>query len=716
MLLAVVLLSQSVFATGWEWLNPLPHGNVISGLDFAGPNRILGTGYNGSALLSTNDGVDWTLLNRGGQAYPTDLEFANATDGLGIVSIYNYDNEGLRNSIVRTTDGGATWQRSYRNPHVELDNISFPSPQTGWAIGHVDTTYQLVMLHTTDAGETWTEQISDSEGYHGTMFFLNDQQGWISLYRSMLITADGGATWERFDAPAWMYFDLAFIDSQHGWGAGFNAVFRTTDGGRNWTNAGVPFGDTEWPQSLAIADPNRIWIVTSTDGVHERMDHILTTSTGGQPWHRRSAGTTANLYQVEFSDAQHGVIGGEWGTVLQTDNGGTTWTQRAGNPLTDTLYYSNISFADTQNGWMLSSADGYRTPVLHTVDGGAHWTVQYSDSGEIFTDLEVVSATNMWLVGNRVLHSTNGGQQWTEVTIPNMGRCYMVVCPVDQSVWIFAATQDGPTVHRSADGGTTWDSHVVPMDWKFSSMAASDANNVWITQWADLDEDGVLHSSDGGQTWEELPDSLGYMDGIFFVDSQYGWAISYPGILRTTDGGVHWSVASRESFNNMYSMRFADRQNGWMLGYNDAYRTTDGGATWQHENPFVDTRVNDLTVVDANHAWICGWHGVTMRFDGTPSSTPDVSAASPASFVLLPAYPNPFNATATISYVLPRAERISLKVFDVLGREVAVLKEGVVPAGSHRVLFDGSHLASGVYFTRLETGTRVQTQKMIMLK
>jgi hypothetical protein len=85
-------------------------------------------------------------------------------------------------------------------------------------------------------------------------------------------------------------------------------------------------------------------------------------------------------------------------------------------------------------------------------------------------------------------------------------------------------------------------------------------------------------------------------------------------------------------------------------------------------------------------------------------------------FELSPAFPNPFNPSTTIAYDLPRAGYISLRVFDVLGREIAALRDGFVEAGTYRVVFDGSGLASGIYFARLSIGTFLQTTKLVLLK
>lgn len=92
------------------------------------------------------------------------------------------------------------------------------------------------------------------------------------------------------------------------------------------------------------------------------------------------------------------------------------------------------------------------------------------------------------------------------------------------------------------------------------------------------------------------------------------------------------------------------------------------------------------------------------------------TGALPARPRLGGAYPNPFNPRTTITYTLQQAARARLAVYDVLGREVALLVEGVLPAGTHAVHFDGAGLPSGVYFYRLETGLFAETGRMTLLK
>jgi hypothetical protein len=85
-------------------------------------------------------------------------------------------------------------------------------------------------------------------------------------------------------------------------------------------------------------------------------------------------------------------------------------------------------------------------------------------------------------------------------------------------------------------------------------------------------------------------------------------------------------------------------------------------------------------------------------------------------FELAQNYPNPFNPTTTIRYQIPTAEVVSLKVYDVLGKEVATLVSGRQEAGSYAVEFNAAGLSSGVYFYRLQAGGFVETKKMMLVK
>jgi len=79
-------------------------------------------------------------------------------------------------------------------------------------------------------------------------------------------------------------------------------------------------------------------------------------------------------------------------------------------------------------------------------------------------------------------------------------------------------------------------------------------------------------------------------------------------------------------------------------------------------------------------------------------------------------YPNPFNPSTKIKYQIPELSFVTIKVYDVLGKEVTTLINEEKPAGSYEVEFDASRLPSGVYFYRLQAGSFIETKKMILLR
>ncbi len=107
-----------------------------------------------------------------------------------------------------------------------------------------------------------------------------------------------------------------------------------------------------------------------------------------------------------------------------------------------------------------------------------------------------------------------------------------------------------------------------------------------------------------------------------------------------------------------------------------------------------------------------------IDFDGSYkySNVAEVSFAGAIKFELAQNYPNPFNPSTTISFSIPEASNVSLKIFNTLGQEVKTLVNGFKEAGSYKINFDAKNLTSGLYFYRIDAGTFSQVKKMMLLK
>ena len=158
--------------------------------------------------------------------------------------------------------------------------------------------------------------------------------------------------------------------------------------------------------------------------------------------------------------------------------------------------------------------------------------------------------------------------------------------------------------------------------------------------------------------------------------------------------------------------------------------TGDGQDRWRWEGPLpqpvVDWKSTAGLVLPDGGLLALGIagerHAPYRTFSGLIRLAPDSSAAVTKPSTAIPqeltlaVFPNPFNSRTVISYHLPRAMKVTLKVYNVLGREVVTLAEGWMAAGEQRVAWQANGISSGVYFVRLEAGEMRQTGKVLLVR
>lgn len=161
----------------------------------------------------------------------------------------------------------------------------------------------------------------------------------------------------------------------------------------------------------------------------------------------------------------------------------------------------------------------------------------------------------------------------------------------------------------------------------------------------------------------------------------------------------------------------------------DLFFSEDGGTSWESialnlpENqltynwsvPNIITDSGQVKVVQDN---VTGqdYSDASGNFTIITSTGINEDTNHADNFILFPAYPNPFNPTTTIEFSLPKTSTVTLKIYNILGEEVATLLSASLLSGSHSIQWDASNLPSGLYLYRLETGDHVETKKMILMK
>jgi hypothetical protein len=208
-----------------------------------------------------------------------------------------------------------------------------------------------------------------------------------------------------------------------------------------------------------------------------------------------------------------------------------------------------------------------------------------------------------------------------------------------------------------------------------------------------------------------------YWDTRHFTITVGGLSISGPSSLTKGKTGTYVANISGGSGSFTYQ---------WYRQTGSTWYATSGAIN-RTQDYFMGGMINIPIRVDVhdNNNGSNGTAYFTIYYDNgnlAKNSNPSFSGQGdiPTTYTLS-SYPNPFNPTTTITYQLPEAGYVMLKVFDIMGREVALLQDGMKGAGSYTATFDASRLTSGIYFSRLtvqpqEGNPIVQTNKLILMK
>ena len=355
-----------------------------------------------------------------------------------------------------------------------------------------------------------------------------------------------------------------------------------------------------------------------------------------------------------------------------------------------------------------------RGGVFLSTNNGTSWT--HVDSGLRDTTVTVLalSGTNLFAgtYGDGVFLSTNNGTSWSPV---DSGMTNLTVLSFAVSgTTLFVGTFGG--IFLSTDNGTSWTQSGMP-DTHITRMAVSGTNLFAGTGGANAD--GVFLSTDNGTSWSEHNTGLSSATQVsaFAVSGTNIFAGTDHGVFISTKNGGSWTSAINGwDYSHVADFAFSGTNIFASSGYGGLYRSTNNGISW----PLVAGPQGLIgPLVISGTYLLAGTHeGVVWRAPLSEMTTSVEGSATgfPAHFNLDQNYPDPFNPTTVVGFRLPVAGNVKLVVYDMVGREVSVLVNERRDAGVYEARFDGSNLASGVYFYRLQAGEFVATKRLILLK
>jgi len=395
--------------------------------------------------------------------------------------------------------------------------------------------------------------------------------------------------------------------------------------------------------------------------------------------------------------------------------------------------------------------------VAKTTNAGTNWNIILTAGIDTQSEVPVIAAfdENTAVIGTnklyfnairRIYRTTNGGQSWSIVFTLN--SFINGIRSLNSTTAYFHGDPVGGRFefYRTTNKGATWDStglYAPSFGGESGSVYSLDVNQQVISFGA-IGNSAVYFSTNGGVNWQRKIVNATLLDIAYtlFKDGTNGIVGDSYLLYRTTDGGNNWIQLPFNGRNYVQGIAgfgnhlYAGRR--YVIYYSSNYGNSwvrqDSSIAniglWAFQGKYYNGKLNMWGVGEAGR----------ISYYAFPVGIKQLSKNIPENFKLLQNYPNPFNPSTTIRYEIPGlssprtdplssprtdplssprilgGEPVTLKVYDIMGREIATLVNERQSPGTYEVTIDGSGFASGVYFYRLTSENFSETKKMLMIK
>ncbi len=392
-------------------------------------------------------------------------------------------------------------------------------------------------------------------------------------------------------------------------------------------------------------------------------------------WNIVDIPVNTNLNSLYFPDTLNGYIATENGEYLKTTNSGKNW-ERYNSGVSQELV--SINFSNDSVGFLLTSS-GY---LYKTINNGISWNLISNGFGigksMYFFDENIgyiISSIGQPTYSIHCYFTNNGGQNWAQSTITT-GNINFNSAQFPDPVHGFYANNNN--IYKSSNYGYTWERS--------------------ITNYA------------SNSIFNFIDENVGFMGSNFNSNSI---------VLKTTDGGLNWTIIFQEPGHTFRNGFFINHTTGYLLKPNGPILfTSNSGNHWFEQ--FNSENINTLyyiKFISNNIGFAFGSNGKLLRTSngGTPIGMGNFSYNLPGEFVLHNNYPNPFNSSTVIKYEVNIKTNITFSLYSLTGSNIYNTKSLKNP-GKYTINFSAENLASGIYFYSMESEKWKEVRKMILLK
>ena len=724
LLLATLLLPPLSHAQ-WTYTNGPLGPTRYNALSSRGEDIFVGT--SGGVLLSTDNGNRWTLANIG--LTIAAINAIQIKDSMTLV--------GTPGGVFLSIDNGASWQRSGLDGKL-VSALSVSGEKLFAGIMFVKTyggplepgvASTSLSKHTansdcgafvsTDNGRSWKQVLDSCFVY---CFAVSGQNIFAGTTNGLLRSTDDGISWKHAGLEGYVY-KLAvsgtnlFAAITHGGG-----ISRSTDNGMTWMSANSDLPGN-WPFVPAVtamaASAGNIFAGISGHGVFLSPDN-------GTSW-KNVGFDSCDVYTLAVSGSSL-FAGSSTGLFRSTDSG-TNWVQLDSAVRNSSVLALEALPNGTGGTTVIAGTD--MNGIFLSTDNGGIW-MQTSLTDAYSGSLKRVGPNVFACTPGAVYVSTDGGAHWNQSGIFTGASCLAVS---GSSLFVGGGLYDPKSlgkftgfVYRTTDLGNSWEK-IFEGEGYVVALAANGLN-LYAARFGDMGAGyGVSLSTNNGASWTAVNSGLPPQSIVpcFAVSGTDIFAFAYNyecgertphGIFRSTDSGTSWTPAGlSDEWVTCLSVighnLFAGTQSG-------VFFTTNSGSLWIADSSGLWNKPKDINALLATDSTL--FVGASRQLVCHRPMSDMITSAAPllngtlCGFELAQNYPNPFNPSSDIRYQISEFRHVKLAVYDLLGQEVAVLVNERKAPGSYEVTFDGSTLASGMYLYRLQSGSYVETKKMLILK